>query len=155
MGQTDSKASRWRTPDPRTQPISPNTVAKHSRRPRMAIRARGVKDGPLPTHYEARESPIFNRLYNVQYNPTVKDHKAPLNPVADPGDPRFPIIATTHRLTEHYLSGPMSRFNSWLNELQPKMFVELSPEWPKERNIEHDGWIIITRLGSRSKRAPW
>ena len=24
----------------------------------------------------------------------------------------------------------MSRFNSWLNELQPEMFVELSPSWP-------------------------
>ena len=38
----------------------------------------------------------------------------------------IPVVATTFRLTEHYLSGPMSRFNSWLNELQPEMFVELS-----------------------------
>ena len=40
----------------------------------------------------------------------------------------FPVVACTFRLTEHYLSGPMSRFNGWLNELQPEMFVELSPE---------------------------
>jgi formate dehydrogenase major subunit len=104
----------------------------------------GVKDGPLPTYYEARESPINNRLYKVQYNPTLKEHKTPLNPMADAGDSNFPIIATTHRLTEHYLSGPMSRFNSWLNELQPEMFVELSPELAKERNIHHGEWVIIT-----------
>ena len=104
----------------------------------------GVKDGPLPTHYEARESPISNSLYKAQYNPTIKEHRAPLNPVANPGDPSFPIIATTHRLTEHYLSGPMSRFNSWLNELQPEMFVEISRELARERKIAHGEWVIVS-----------
>ena len=57
--------------------------------------------------------------------------------------PEYPIIACTFRLTEHYLSGPMSRFNSWLNELQPEMFVELSPELAEERKIVHGGWISV------------
>ena len=52
-------------------------------------------------------------------------------------------MACTFRLTEHYLSGPMSRFNSWLNELQPEMFVELSPELAAERGIEHGGWLMV------------
>ena len=56
----------------------------------------------------------------------------------------YPVVATTYRLTEHYLSGPMSRFNSWLNELQPAMFVEMSPELAAERGIEHGGWCTIT-----------
>jgi formate dehydrogenase major subunit len=114
----------------------------------------GLKDGPMPTHYEARESPIRNRLYKVQFNPTLKDHQAQLNPVAAPGEPKFPIIATTHRLTEHYLSGPMSRFNSWLNELQPAMFIELSPELAKERNVQHGEWVIVSSpRGQISARA--
>src|SRR5438270_181516 len=54
-----------------------------------------------------------------------------------------PIVATTVRLTEHYLSGPMSRFNSWLNELQPEMFVEISPELAAEKGIEHAGWLTV------------
>ena len=58
-------------------------------------------------------------------------------------DPEFPIVATTYRLTEHYLSGPMSRFNSWLNELQPAMFVELSHELAQEKGIEHGGWLVV------------
>ncbi len=37
----------------------------------------------------------------------------------------------------------MSRFNSWLNELQPEMFVELSPELALERGVEHSGWLIV------------
>jgi formate dehydrogenase major subunit len=56
---------------------------------------------------------------------------------------QFPIIGCTFRLTEHYLSGPMSRFNSWLNELQPEMFVEMSPELAAERGIEHGGWCVV------------
>ena len=37
----------------------------------------------------------------------------------------------------------MSRFNSWLNELQPAMFVELSPELAAERGIVHGGWLTV------------
>ncbi|MGH7908032.1 MAG: molybdopterin dinucleotide binding domain-containing protein, partial [Candidatus Binataceae bacterium] len=114
----------------------------------------GVKDGPLPTHYEPRESPVRNRLYDVQYNPTLNLHQVAMNPLAAPTDPNFPIAATTYRLTEHYLSGPMSRFNSWLNELQPEMFVELSPELAAERGIEHGKWIVVaTPRGEIEARA--
>ena len=63
----------------------------------------------------------------------------------------IPIVACTFRLTEHYLSGPMSRFNSWLNELQPAMFVELSPELAAERGIEHGGWLTV-RSAARDDR---
>jgi formate dehydrogenase major subunit len=68
----------------------------------------------------------------------------PLNRLAHTPTGEFPVVATTFRLTEHYLSGPMSRFNSWLNELQPEMFVELSPELAAERGIVHAGWLTVT-----------
>ena len=104
----------------------------------------GVKDGPLPTHYEPVESPVPNLLYpRQQVNPTVERYDVPMNEKDPPLDPEYPIIGTTYRLTEHYLSGPMSRFDSWLNELQPEMFVELSPELAAERGIEHGGWLVV------------
>ena len=106
--------------------------------------ASGVKDGPLPTHYEPLESPVDNLLYRQQANPTAKVERSPLNPMSPPKDPRYPIVATTYRLTEHYLSGGMSRFDSWLNELQPAMFVEMSPELAQERGIEHGEWIVVS-----------
>jgi formate dehydrogenase major subunit len=109
-----------------------------------------VKDGPLPAHYEPVESPVGNLLYPKQLcNPTVRTFDGPLNRLAHTPTTEFPVVATTFRLTEHYLSGPMSRFNSWLNELQPEMFVELSPELAAERGIEHTGWLTV-----RSARAP-
>jgi formate dehydrogenase major subunit len=48
----------------------------------------------------------------------------------------------------------MSRFNSWLNELQPEMFVELGPELAAERGIEHAGWVTVsTPRGTIEARA--
>ncbi len=112
--------------------------------------APAVKDGPLPAHYEPVESPVGNLLYPKQLcNPTVRLFEGPLNPIAHTPTAEYPVVATTFRLTEHYLSGPMSRFNSWLNELQPEMFVELSPELAAERGIEHGGWLTVQSARGR------
>jgi formate dehydrogenase major subunit len=114
-----------------------------------------LKDGPLPTHYEPVESPVGNQLYpRHPSNPAARLFPGPLNPVADVPTPEYPVVATTFRLTEHYLSGPMSRFNGWLNELQPEMFVELSPELAAERGIVHGGWATVrTPRGAIDVRA--
>jgi formate dehydrogenase major subunit len=115
----------------------------------------GVKDGPLPTHYEPVESPVGNLLYpRHNCNPTVRFFEGPLNHIAHTPTSEYPVVATTFRLTEHYLSGPMSRFNSWLNELQPEMFAELSYELAAERGIVHGGWMRIqTARGQIEARA--
>lgn len=102
----------------------------------------GTKDGPMPTHYEPIESPVANLLYGQQENPAIELYDMPMNEKSRPLDPEYPIVATTFRLTEHYLSGPMSRFNSWLNELQPEMFIEISPELAEECGIRHSDWMV-------------
>ena len=105
---------------------------------------KGAKDGPLPTHYEPVESPVGNLLYPGRpSSPTVRTFDGPMNHLAHTPTPEFPVVACTFRLTEHYLSGPMSRFNSWLNELQPEMFVELSPELAAERGITHGERVTV------------
>lgn len=107
--------------------------------------APGLKDGPFPTHYEPLESPVGNLLYPGQRKtPTVRTFDGPLNHLAKAASPEYPVVACTFRLTEHYLSGPMSRFNSWLNELQPEMFIELSPELAADRGVTHGGWVTVT-----------
>jgi formate dehydrogenase major subunit len=117
--------------------------------------APALKDGPLPTHYEPIESPLGNLLYPRQAaSPTVRTFAGPLNKLAQSPTAEYPVVACTFRLTEHYLSGPMSRFNSWLNELQPEMFVELSPELAAERGIVHGGWLTVrSARGSLTARA--
>ena len=98
----------------------------------------GLVDGPLPTHYEPVESPVGNLLYpQQQSSPTIKHWKNPGNVLADPGDPRYPHVITTYRLTEHYLSGSMSRWLPWLAELQPELFIEIGHALAEEQGIRN------------------
>ena len=69
----------------------------------------GLADGPLPTHYEPLESPVQNDLYGRATNPGARRYDRADNPLAPSGDPRFPHVLTTYRLTEHHTAGGMSR----------------------------------------------
>jgi formate dehydrogenase major subunit len=104
----------------------------------------GLLDGPMPTHYEPFESPVDNLLYpEVQANPTALSWNRPENPYNVAGDPRYPLVATTFRLTEHHTAGAMSRNLPWLAELQPEMFAEIDPLLARDRGIEDGGWMTI------------
>jgi len=106
--------------------------------------ASGLKDGPLPTHYEPLESPVENPLYDQQVNPAANKKQRPDNPYANsPHDPRFPYVLTTYRLTEHHTAGGMSRYLSHLTELQPELFTEVSPELAQELGLKHGEWATI------------
>ncbi len=107
----------------------------------------GLIDGPLPTHYEPHESPFRNPLYGQQSNPTLKVYGRADNP-SNPSPPEphsdvFPYVLTTARLTEHHTGGGMSRTLPYLSELQPELFVEVSPELARERGLEHLGWAHV------------
>ena len=104
----------------------------------------GLLDGPLPTHYEPAESPVHNPLYAQQASPVLKYWKDPANPLARVADPKFPYVMTTYRLTEHYLAGAMSRWLTWLSELQPELFVEISPELAQEKGIQNLDWVRVS-----------
>jgi formate dehydrogenase major subunit len=159
----DAEQGRWVGPDePDFEPTKPPTYRPPDGAKGMAAIAgdqpfimktdglgwlyapKGVKDGPLPAHYEPVESPVGNLLYPRQpESPTVRTFPGPLNRIAAGPTAEFPVVACTFRLTEHYLSGPMSRFNSWLNELQPEMFVELSPELAADRGVGNGDWVTV------------
>jgi formate dehydrogenase major subunit len=104
----------------------------------------GLVDGPLPAHYEPAESPVKNPMYKQQSSPVLKYWKTSGNPLAPSGDAKYPYVITTYRLTEHYLAGAMSRWNPWLTELQPELFIELSPELAQEKGIRNLDWVRIS-----------
>ena len=52
-------------------------------------------------------------------------------------------MLTTYRLTEHHTAGGMSRWLSWLSELQPEMFCEVSQELAREVGLRNGGWATI------------
>ncbi len=115
----------------------------------------GLLDGPLPTHYEPLESPVENLLYpKLGANPSGIRWSRPENPLNPSGDPRYPVVATTFRLTEHHTAGGMSRTLPWLDELQPAMFAEIDPQLAADRGIEDGGWMtIVTERAEIEARA--
>jgi formate dehydrogenase major subunit len=118
----------------------------------------GLTDGPMPTHYEPQDSPFPNLLYpDHQRNPARELYDHPDNRYhpspGQPGADVFPFVVTTYRLTEHHTAGGMSRWVPYLSELQPELFVELSPELATDRGLEHAGWAtIVTARGAIEAR---
>jgi len=114
----------------------------------------GLLDGPLPTHYEPQESVVKNLLYGQQCNPARMEWLRADNPFHRGwADPRFPHVITTYRLTEHHTAGSMSRWLSWLCELQPEMFCEVSPALAAEIGLINGDWAtIVTGRGEIEAR---
>jgi formate dehydrogenase major subunit len=108
---------------------------------------RGLKDGPMPAHYEPEESPFGNPLYHQDSNPARQRIDRPGNRYApsgrSPGSRVYPFVATTYRLTEHHTAGGMSRTLHHLSELQPEMFCEVSPDLARLRGLTHGGWATV------------
>jgi formate dehydrogenase major subunit len=112
----------------------------------------GLIDGPMPTHYEPAESGVRNPLYGQQANPTRKVYDRSDN-LTNPSAPDrhaevYPFVFSTSRLTEHHTAGGMSRQLAYLSELQPEMFVEVSPELAAERGLKHLDWAHVVTARS-------
>jgi formate dehydrogenase major subunit len=110
-----------------------------------------LNDGPFPEHYEPVESPTRNLLSKQQSNPVAKIWKVPdqKNDLAPVGSPDYPYVITTYRLTEHHLSGVMSRYLPMLAELHHSHFAEISHELAKELGIENGAKVTV--LSPRGK----
>jgi formate dehydrogenase major subunit len=104
----------------------------------------GLADGPFPEHYEPLECPIEKNLMNAQrINPTA--------PIYDTGadewascDPRYPYVATTYRVVEHWQTGVMTRWQPWLLEMQPQVFVEMSEQLAQLKGITNGDRVMVS-----------
>ena len=114
----------------------------------------GLKDGPLPAHYEPVESPVKNALYRQQDNPAAKKWERPGNRYHAVGDPRYPYVITTYRLTEHHSGGIPTRWVPSLAELQPEGFAEIPSALAQALGIHNLDWVVIsTARGEIETRA--
>jgi formate dehydrogenase major subunit len=99
----------------------------------------GMADGPFPEHYEPWESPVMNKLSSTQLNPAVKVWRPD-----EKGSPdKYPYVATTYRVTEHWQAGAMTRNLPWLVELMPEMFVEIGEKLADEKGIRNGDRVRV------------
>ena len=103
----------------------------------------GLKDGPFPEHYEPLECPVEKNPFSPQLNNPVAATYSTERDVIKACDPRFPFICSTYRVTEHWQTGVLTRWLPWLIEAEPQMFVEMSEELAKLRNINNGEKVIV------------
>jgi formate dehydrogenase major subunit len=97
----------------------------------------GRKDGPFPEHYEPIECPIERNLLSGQrMNPVVSFYESKADTLVT-CDPRYPFVAMTYRITEHWQTGVLTRWQPWLLETQPQLFVEMSQELAELEGIRN------------------
>ena len=97
----------------------------------------GKADGPFPEHYEPIECPVEKNLMSGTYTNPVAPVYGTEADVYKTCDPRFPFVCTTYRVTEHWQTGVLTRWQPWLLETQPQLFVEMSLELAKLRGINN------------------
>jgi formate dehydrogenase major subunit len=110
----------------------------------------GLADGPFPEHYEPLECPIEKNPLSPQFvNPTVKRWESDGVPELDlraTCDPRFPLVCSTYRVSEHWQTGVMTRWSPWLQELHPDMFVEMSRELAELKGIKNGEKVTVKSI---------
>jgi len=105
----------------------------------------GRADGPFPEYYEPLECPVIEHPFSKQlHNPTALQFKKEEKAVCDP---RFPFVCSTYRVTEHWQTGLMTRYQGWLIEAEPQMFCEISEELAELRGIANGDkvWVESVR----------
>lgn len=101
----------------------------------------GRADGPLPEHYEPWESPVKNQMSGTDISPVFLKGASADSQRGTPD--KYPIIATTYRMVEHWQSGSMTRNLPWLVELMPEMFIEISEELAAQKGIVNGSKMIV------------
>jgi len=107
-----------------------------------------INSGPFPEHFEPFETPLaVNPLHPGSTrsvdNPTIVLWADAVETRVEPGNTQFPIIGTTHRQTNHWLSGAMTRNLEPLCEVAPEMHIEISTELAEAKNIKPGEWVMI------------
>ncbi|GAB7078915.1 formate dehydrogenase-N subunit alpha [Megalodesulfovibrio paquesii] len=106
----------------------------------------GLNDGPFPEHYEPMECPVASHPLSKRLNNPAALIFAGEEKKRSVCDPRYPVICTSIRVTEHWQTGLMTRWTPWLLEAEPQIFCEMSHEFAKLRGINNGDKVILENL---------
>ncbi len=102
-----------------------------------------LADGPFPEHYEPLEGPLAQNLMSKQHNsPIIKIFSGEMDKIANASED-YPIVMTTYSCTEHWCSGALTRWQSYLVELQPHAYAEISEEVAEWKGIQNGDWVTV------------
>ena len=103
----------------------------------------GRADGPFPEHYEPIECPVEKNPLSAQLtNPVAVTYDTDMD-IYKSNDPKFPFVGTTFRVCEHWQTGVMTRWQPWLLEAEPQLFVEMSKELAGMKGIKNGEKVTV------------
>ena len=106
----------------------------------------GMAEGPFPEHYEPLEGPLAkNPLSGQLINPAMEIFKSDLDKIAN-ADKKFPYVCTTYSCTEHWCSGALTRWQAWLLEAMPELYVEIGDLLAREKGIQNGERVKVSSI---------
>jgi len=103
----------------------------------------GRADGPFSEHYEPVESPVSKQPFSSQLaSPVAVTYDTNMD-IYKSNNPKYPYVCSTYRVCDHWQTGVMTRWQPWLLEAQPQLFVELSKELGRELGIKNGEKVIV------------
>ena len=116
----------------------------------VAVRAPGMKDGPLPTHYEPLECPVPTPCTapSRTRSPRAGSGRTTIWPV---GDPRFPYAFTTYRLTEHHSAARRPAWCRSRRSFSRKASRRSRPTGRGSWASHNLDWVVISTAARRDR----
>jgi formate dehydrogenase major subunit len=106
----------------------------------------GMVEGPFPEHYEPLEGPLTkNPMSSQLINPAIEIFKGELDKVANASE-KYPYVCTTYSCTEHWCSGALTRWQAWLLEAMPELYIEIGDLLAKEKGIQNGQRVKVSSI---------
>jgi len=110
----------------------------------------GMAEGPFPEHYEPLEGPLEkNPMSSQRINPVAEIFKSDLDRVAN-ASRDFPYVCTTYSCTEHWCSGALTRWQAWLLEAMPELYVEIGEKLAAELKIKNGDRVEVSSVRGKA-----
>jgi len=106
----------------------------------------GMVDGPFSEHYEPFEGPLAkNPMSSQLINPAAEIFNSDMDKLERASE-KFPYVCTTYSCTEHWCTGALTRWQAWLLEMQPELYVEISEQLAKEKGIQNGARVKVSSV---------
>jgi len=106
----------------------------------------GMVDGPFSEHYEPFEGPLAkNPMSSQLINPAAEIFNSDMDKLERASE-KFPYVCTTYSCTEHWCTGALTRWQAWLLEMQPELYVEIGEQLAKEKGIQNGARVKVSSV---------
>ena len=107
----------------------------------------GLVDGPFPEHVRTLREPARDEPHVSAGDQSRVQDLQERHGQGGFGRPELShYVCSTNGITEHWCSGSLTRWQPWLLEAQPELFVEISPQLAGELGIKNGDRVKVESI---------